>query len=475
MAEAKGQVRGPSEALLDALPDAVLVLSARGLILEANRAASQLFEPRSAGLVGMALVDLLETDAAASLMGLLMSGFVGTGAWDLRLADGRHFSLNVGRPGDGRILLVLRDVEHCHHVEEALNRARREASLGRLASVLAQEIQGPLSVIQGRLDLLSSTPEGKRPAVERQLRIVQEHAGRIATLVRNLQTFGNRPPLSRGAHPVQTLLERALQASGRRLDRVELVVSIQPTDLSVSADSELVPQLIANLLRRAADRSPLGRSISFEAKAVEGGVLLMISDDAEGLPDGLLQEIRSPYDGDPKGLLDPGLGLDLAIAWGIAQDHGGWLRAENLPGRGLGVEVYLPDPQPEPNLGRSRLADILVVDDDTLLCETVSWMLRGEGHRITTTGSAEEALERLRRSSYDLILTDIRLPGMDGEAFADLVEVQWPELAPRVVITSGLLRAPRRTNPYLQKPFSRSQLLEVLRRVLGQRSVDTGH
>ena len=110
----------------------------------------------------------------------------------------------------------------------------------------------------------------------------------------------------------------------------------------------------------------------------------------------------------------------------------------------------------------------MVVDDDHLLCETLSWMLEEDGHHITAVHSAEEALDRLNRENFDLIITDISLPGMDGESLVEAIELRNPSLARRTVLTSGLLHTPRRSNPYLQKPFTRNQLL-VLIRALGNK------
>jgi two-component system response regulator GlrR len=110
-----------------------------------------------------------------------------------------------------------------------------------------------------------------------------------------------------------------------------------------------------------------------------------------------------------------------------------------------------------------------VVDDDQLLRETVSWMLEGEGYAIVGLPSAEDALVQLQRERFDVLLADIRLPGMDGETFVDRVEREWPDLARRAVLTSGLLHLPRRPNLYLQKPFDRAQLLDTLMAARAQR------
>jgi CheY-like chemotaxis protein len=167
-------------------------------------------------------------------------------------------------------------------------------------------------------------------------------------------------------------------------------------------------------------------------------------------------------------MLDPGTSLALSISWALLREHGG--RVETIAGEPPRVRIVLPADRGV--LGAPlRLADgerslkILVVDDEQLLCETVTWMLAEEGHRIVALHAAEDALARLQVEQFDVVLTDLRLPGMDGDALIRTMADRWPELASRAILTSGLLHTPRADMPYLQKPFSRSQLVAAIRQV----------
>ena len=112
-----------------------------------------------------------------------------------------------------------------------------------------------------------------------------------------------------------------------------------------------------------------------------------------------------------------------------------------------------------------QILEVLVVDDDALLCETVTWMLSMDGHRITDVRSGEEALIRLQTQSFDVAIVDMRLPHMTGLELLAAMESQFSAQADRVVLTSGLLDRPERTNPYLQKPFTRKDLLDAIEQV----------
>jgi two-component system response regulator GlrR len=92
-------------------------------------------------------------------------------------------------------------------------------------------------------------------------------------------------------------------------------------------------------------------------------------------------------------------------------------------------------------------------------------MLAEQGHTISTVATAEDALTWLARQQPDVVLVDIGLPGMQGDALFDAIAQRWPRLAQRTIVTSGLLHAPRKREAYLQKPFTRAQLLRVIERL----------
>lgn len=455
------------QALVEATPDAIITVDAEQRVLSANPAAGRLLGRGRGDLEGEALGPLLGHASAAALTGLLWSGFTGVGDSELELDDGRRLGFSVARLPAGRVLLVMRDVTRVYHQDLEVRRSRRLASAGRLASGLVQEITTPLSIVQGRVSLIHAQAE-QPDAVRRQAGVIEEHCRRIAGVMHNLQAFIAPRPLEHAWHAVGAVLEEAQAACGRKLERVRVQALVTPRGLQVYADREQLVQALCNLLLHVAERSPAGAPVRLLAErgaAGEGAVELTLEDRAGTLPPELLAELRSPYaEGDRQ--FDPDLGLGLAIAWAIAQDHEGWLAAAELEG-GVALRLGLPGPSRagSPGRGEGTGRHILVVDDDQLLRETVSWMLAEQGHTIATVASAEEALAWLSRQRPDAVLVDIGLPGMRGDALVDAIAERWPGLAARTIITSGLLHAPRQGEAYLQKPFTRAQLLRVLDRL----------
>ena len=116
-------------------------------------------------------------------------------------------------------------------------------------------------------------------------------------------------------------------------------------------------------------------------------------------------------------------------------------------------------------LGRAcHIADIFhCADDDPVMGETLSWMISSHGHRAVVVHSAEDALLRLTNELFDGLITDHRLPGMDGETLLEVVGEKWPDMMGKTILTSGLLHRPVDGQLYLQKPFSRQQLGRLLK------------
>jgi signal transduction histidine kinase len=459
--EALQQLR---RALFEGSPEAILELDLETRIVGCNPLAERILGRTQGELVGVPVSALLEPSSGAALTGLLWAGFSGVGDSPITLEDGRKVSFAVGKPSEASRFVTFRDDTARLLLEEELHHARRLASIGHLAGGVAHQINNPLAVIQGRVELLQSLREIDLASLARQLHVIMEHCRRIAGIVENLQTFARPRPAEPRSVPVQEVISRALQQVSTRLVRAQVQSSVTPPDLEICADPAQLAQLVGNLIATLADHGPR-RPFRVHASAGPEPATISFTFDAVAVPTELLDELESSYP--PAGrMLDPGTSLALSISWALIREHGGRVDASE-PNR---VRVLLPaDPAVAEVPGRAGVGErslrILVVDDEQLLCETVTWMLAEEGHRIVALHAAEDAIARLQLEQFDIVLTDLRLPGMDGEALIRTMAERWPELATRAILTSGLLHTPRSGIPYLQKPFSRAQLVAAIRQV----------
>jgi CheY-like chemotaxis protein len=177
-----------------------------------------------------------------------------------------------------------------------------------------------------------------------------------------------------------------------------------------------------------------------------------------------------------------GTGLGLSMVYGLVKQSGGYIRTESEPGRGTSIEVLLPRVEqpappvvePKPTTPPGFSAHVLVVEDDPLVRTVVARELATQGYRVTEATDGEAALERLSKPEqpFDLLITDLAMPRMDGRELAERAAQVRPGLP--VLLMSGhpdevtrrvLVEADR---PYLQKPFTAEELMSRVEEMLGR-------
>jgi len=431
-------------------PDPLLRVTSDGRIDGENAAARVLL---GGSYRGKMLGDLLEVESATTLLGLLRAGFAGGAHAEIRLRDGRSVRFAALRTKDAEVLLVLGRPMAASLPHDG----RRLGSVMRLAAALSHELSAPLSVILGRLEMLGTGRHLSRELLDHQLGLMRANCGRVAVLVQNLQTLA-APQLPRQVwHPLRQTIQKATDCVGRRMDRIQLEVQLVPTELTVFADPAQLVHMLSNLVVVAISTSPFGGVVRLIARhGAQRMLQLAITDRGPGLSPEVLAEFQRPL---PR-MIDPGVSLELSIASILAQGHGGRLNVENRHHAGTTYEILLPQIDCVPAADARRT--VLVVDDDSLLGETVACMLPEEQYRVTHVQSAAEAMAEIRRQPFDVLLIDIRLSGISGDALAEDIATHHPSLARRIVLMSGVRYQPRQPHPYLGKPFTATALEAVI-------------
>jgi CheY-like chemotaxis protein len=243
--------------------------------------------------------------------------------------------------------------------------------------------------------------------------------------------------------------------------------------------------VVVNLVTNARDelrKAPTPRRLTLRtrADAVRGRLRLEVEDTGGGIPAEIRDRIFEPFfTTKPVG---QGTGLGLSLCHGIVEGHGGTLSLVSEPPHGAIFRVELPVVAP-PTTTQTRAADtrpvvigkrILVVDDERLVLQLLGEMLGADHHTVDAVADGTQALEQLRRTSYDMILSDVRMPYLDGPGLYRALERRLPELCRRFVLMTGdVLSAEIRAFleqtgvPGLSKPFDRGEVRRVIQQIAG--------
>jgi|GEM_PF-1790637 len=373
-------------------------------------------------------------------------------------------------------------LDQLRQTNTVLIESEKLASLGRFIASIAHEINNPLTAVLGYADFLAGSDlDEPSQALLRQLRAGAE---RVRTIVRNLQVFARQQRSGQTLVSLNLLVEQTLTLKRGDFVLEQIAVTTELGDLPVTwADAGQLGQLLLNLLvnaQHALRARPAPRLLTVRTWA-EGGpagprLLLSVADNGPGIAPELHGRIFEPFfTTRPAG---EGTGLGLSICQGIVQAHAGAIHVEAAPGTGARFVVELPVRQPPaappapapapPAAPVPRGRHILLVDDDPAVIGVVRAALARE-NRVVVAGDGAEAMRLAAGEIYDLVLCDLRMPGMDGPAFFRQLSDARPDLARRLLFISGdtssaatrtFLESARR--PLLAKPFTPDELYAAI-------------
>jgi signal transduction histidine kinase len=413
----------------------------------------------------------------------------------------------LGKPVDVNALLAALDRLLLAREREALQarliEADRLTSLGTIAASVAHEINNPLSYAITNLEfvstLLADNADGHGLAVAGSplaLALADSREGllRIRSIVRDLRTFSR--PADDGIGPVD--VERVLDSSANIVSsevhhRARLVKNYGGVP-GVLANEARLGQVFLNLVVNAAQSIPEGHAEVNEIRLTtrresRGRVVIEVSDTGEGIAPDLLAHIFEPFfTTKPR---SKGTGLGLSICKSLVERLGGTLSVESIVGRGSVFRMSFPElpenvdrlsaASPAPTAGPeaptvgARRSRVLVVDDEPRLCSILGRLL-GEEHDVTTLTNAGVAASRIAKGErFDVIFSDLMMPGMSGmDLYAELHRVA-PDQAKRMVFLTGGAFTPKASefmgtvrNRFLDKPFDYAALSALARELARQ-------
>jgi two-component system, NtrC family, sensor kinase len=490
-------------AILDVTTDLVAISDLSARLLYLNGAGQSLLGLTAEESLGLPIAGLVPERLRPVVQDEILPTLLRDGRWTgeavLLARDGREVAVSVvavaHRAADGAVEFlsaIVRDMTERKRIEaelrrqrEALYQTEKLTTMGTVLAGVAHELNNPLTAVTGYANLLRQDLAGT-PSATRAENIAHA-ADRCASIVRNFLALARKYPPERQVVRLNDIARDAaeLLAYHLRVDGIEVRLDLEEGLPVLWADPHQLHQVVVNLITNARDelrKAPAPRRLTLRTRAgkTRGRVAVDVEDTGPGVSAEIRDRIFEPFfTTKPVG---QGTGLGLSLCHGIVEGHGGTLSLVSEPGAGAIFRVELPVVVPPTPSGKNAPETtaavtgkrILVVDDERLVLQFLGEMLGADHHTVDTVSDGTQALEVLRRTSYDLILSDVRMPYLDGPGLYRALERRLPDLCRRFVLMTGdVLSAEIQTFleetgvPGLSKPFDRGEVRRVIQQIAG--------
>ncbi|MCP3981277.1 MAG: response regulator [bacterium] len=378
-------------------------------------------------------------------------------------------------------------------MQSQLVQTEKMSALGMLVAGVAHELNNPLTSVLGFAELLASD-ETDSNKYEKLQRITSE-AKRAGRIVQSLLTFSRKHKPERRFVEINDLVREVLdfRSYEMRVRNISVVQELAPRLPAVLGDPHQLQQVLLNLItnaEHAIEESGHPGTIRVATAAVEGRVQIHITDDGPGIRDDELDQVFLPFFSTKE--VGRGTGLGLSICYGIIEENGGKISVRSRPGEGATFSIQLPGidreegllvhsprrhPEHAPPEFRGRL---LVLDDEESIVHFVTEYFGDRGWTVLAAREGSEALRLVEQVEFDVLLVDLRMPGMDGAGFFDRLQQRRPELCRRVVFATGLpdVDLPPRLlnseNPVLYKPYDLTELGRIISTIVATEDSGSG-
>lgn len=394
---------------------------------------------------------------------------------------------------------IFRDLTAHRAFQSKLVQTEKLAALGQTMTGVIHELSNPLTTILGYAQRLLLREISN--AQSQDVRQIVQEAERASRILRQVLVSARDTPAERRRINLNELVQRSidLQRFALASQKIKIELALDPLLPQIEGDAGQLQQVILNLVgnaRQALEHVNRAGTLAVRTALEQGRVVLHVQDDGPGIPESIQARIFDPFfTTKPSGV---GTGLGLAIVLGIVREHGGGVHLTNAPNGGahfrielpvarLNLSVYAPPTRadaasqplaqparPQQNVNASNplrkaapAKRILVVEDEPIVARLVADILEDEGMHVEVLLEGRSALERAERDSFDLVLCDMKMPGLDGPQFFKTLLRAGNPLASRILfITGDVIGQQTRAFleqfhlPHLAKPFRVEELLE---------------
>ena len=494
--------------ILDTVPEAMIVIDAKGSVTSFSAAAAQLFGYRPEEVVGQNVKMLMPEPYRREHDGYV-GRYLSTGEARIigygRLVKGRakdgavfpmELAIGEARSNGQRIFTgFIRDLTSRQKMEEELRQSQKMEAIGQLTGGLAHDFNNLLTVISGNLEMLETSL--KDPNQRELLKDAHAAAQDGAQLTGQLLAFGRRQPLNPKPTDLAPLILNFSELLRRTLgESIELNIRVTGSKHLCVVDAPQLQNALLNLAINARDAMPRGGKLTIDISQtrldadyaqmypeIRTGryVLITVTDTGSGMSQEVRHRAFEPFfTTKPTG---EGTGLGLSMVYGFVKQSGGNIQIYSELGRGTSVRIFLPLAEAIQTGGQFApgaaemgamppgTETILVVEDDARVRRVTTARLRSLGYEvIEADGGAAAILLLAAHPKIAMIFTDVLMPGaMNGDELAKAALAASPDL--KVLFTSGYAEpavARLGAGAWLKKPYTAAELAQKIREILGQ-------
>ena len=368
--------------------------------------------------------------------------------------------------------------------QQQLVKQERLRALGMMASGIAHDFNNALMLVLGYAELLQphiAALEGEREKfLLANLKAAAQDGAHVVSRLQEFYRPAGNAHLRVGVDVNQTI-EHALTLTAPRwrdkcrAEGIQIDPSLELTPVpNLLGNAAELREVLINLIFNAVDAMPQGGRLVLRTEVRDGRIQIEVSDTGVGMSEEECARCLEPFF-TTKG--ESGTGLGLASVYGFVQRYGGAIRVKSEKGKGASFTLTLPASDAQIDRTQTQLHEptsplkILIVDDQEIIRELISEILRSDGHDITVAATGVEALLHLNKAQYDLIISDLSMPDMTGSQLASEIRAKGNKI-PFILLTGfgDEMLAQGSTPPgvdlVLSKPVTSASLYQAIKKIL---------
>jgi PAS domain S-box-containing protein len=481
------------EALMERLPEGVLLLDSQRRLVLANPAAREYLSVLTDAVVG----DMIEQLGGVPMDELLAPAPGGKGWHDLVVSGPRRRVFEVSSrymesgPEAGGWVLVVRDVTAEREMQERSEQQGRLAVVGQLAAGIAHDFNNLLTPIVGYAGIYKDSP--KIPPEDREsMQIIYEQGRRASKLIKQILDFSRKSIVKKSPIQLVSFLKETVTMLERTIpENIKITLEVEPGHYVLNSNPVQLQQVITNLAVNARDAMPNGGEFRIrvfhktfepqEARPLDDmppgeWVVLEFSDTGMGMSREVMQHIFEPFFTTKR--RTEGTGLGLSQVYGIVKQHEGYVDVKSEVGKGTTFTIYLPPSKEEEEaaleekgaLPSGKGETILVVEDDESVLKLVEKLLGRLGYRVLTASNGKEGLKVFeeRKEEIQVVLMDMVMPELGGAELVGALRAREPKV--KIIVMSGYPLGedslPEGVADWLMKPIDTMRLAAAVAKAI---------